>query len=491
MRSRYVRSRLPCVARAAENKHVRAPQLRPPGLTRPSSPRQPAGQRATELLGELFPEPAEAPARVTGARRWAAFLLTQVAALAAGTALMLVRFSGPPPWHGLYAEDLGIYLPQALAHPWQLLQSYGGYLQLGPRLIAQFVSLLPLRDAATGFAIAGALVASGCALFCYHACTGQVSSRWLRAGVGLSVVLLPVAQLEIADNGVNTPWYLLVALFWALLWRPRTRGGAWTAAVVGFLAAASSSLALVFAPLVAVRAIVVPWRAREHAVTAGWAAGSLLQVGVIMTSHLSRSGALAKAPLYYSRDVVLPALGWHLSWHLRSAVGVTGAILVVACFLALVLGLAVLTQETRCRVFVVTAVATGLVFTLVSTVLGWGAPDKPATPFAESGSRYSTLPILLLDAALIVTADACARRWRPRPQAIAAVAALTALLAIGWIWDFRYTVGRANLPAWSQTAESWQHYCQQSPAGSITVSFPDYWGPAPLTTTLRCASLRR
>jgi hypothetical protein len=469
---------------------VPAPQLRTPGQASPAAPQQAAADRARQWLSELFPASSQART-LTGAWRWVAFAAIQVAAVAAGTAVMLLRFAGSPPWHIVYAEDLGVYLPEALAHPWQLLQSYGGYLQLVPRLIAQIVSMLPIRDAAAGFAVAGALVASACGLFAYHACAGHVSSRWLRALVGLSVVLLPVAQLEIADNGVNTPWYLLVALFWALVWRPRTRGGAWTAAIVAFLAAASSSLALVFAPLVAARAIVLPWRSRDHAVTAGWAVGSLLQVGVIFVSHLSRSGALAKAPRYYGRDVLLPVFGWHLAWDLRSALGLTGAVLLVAGVLALLLGLAMVTQTTRCRVFIVTAVLTGLVFTLVSTVLGWGAPDKPVTRIAESGSRYSTLPILLFDAALIVAADAALLRWRPRPQAIAAVVAVTAILAVGWVWDFRYQVGRTNAPAWSQTADSWLSYCQRSPAGSITVSFPDYWGPAPLSSTFSCTSLNR
>jgi len=468
---------------------VPAPQLRT-GQARPSASPQAAADRAREWFSELFPQSLQ-PCTLTGAWRWVAFVVIQVAAASAGTALMLLRFAGTPPWHIVYAEDLGIYLPQALAHPWQLLQAYGGYLQLVPRLIAQIVSMLPIREAGAGFAVAGALVASACGLFAYHACAGQVSSRWLRGAVGLSVVLLPVAQLEIADNGVNTPWYLLVALFWALLWRPRTRGGAWTAAVVGFLAAASSSLALVFAPLVAVRLIAAPWRTRDHAVTAGWAAGSLLQVGVIFASHLSRSGALVKAPIYYSRDVLLPVFGWHLAWHLRSALGLTGAVLLVTSVLALLLGLAAITLGTKCRVFIVTAVLTGLVFTLVSTVLGWGAPDKPVTLIAESGSRYSTLPILLFDAALIVAADTVLLRWRPRPQAIAAVVAVTAILAVGWVWDFRYQVGRMNAPAWSQTADSWLSYCQRNPAGSITVSFPDYWGPAPLSSTFSCTSLNR
>ena len=191
---------------------------------------------------------------------------------------MLARVGGRPVWKSAYAEDPGIYLPGALAHPWQLVQSYAGYLQLVPRLIGQVAALLPVEHASVAFAVGGAVVASGCGLFAYHASAGHVSSRWLRVLVGLSVVLLPVAQLEIADNGVNRIWYLLVALFWAALWRPRSRAGAAVAAVVAFAAAASSSLGFLVAPLFVARAVVVPRRLREHAATVGWAVGCLLQV---------------------------------------------------------------------------------------------------------------------------------------------------------------------------------------------------------------------
>lgn len=203
-------------------------QVRSAGLTSVSSSKQTVAERVLPLLGELFPEPAGATAALAGARRWG-FLLIQVAAVAAGTGVALARFSGTPPWHLIYAEDLGIYLPGALAHPGQLLQHYAGYLQLVPRLIGQVVALLPIGDAAVGFAVGGAIVASGSALFAYHASAGHISSRWLRALAGLSILVLPVAQLELADNGLCTPWYLLIALFWAILWRPSTRAGVWVA----------------------------------------------------------------------------------------------------------------------------------------------------------------------------------------------------------------------------------------------------------------------
>jgi hypothetical protein len=468
------------------------PQLRVPGQARPSAPGKAADERARELVGDLFPESASASGRLPDLPRWA-FLLLQLAALALGTVMLLARISGVPAWHIIYAEDLGIYLPGALAHPWHLLASYGGYLQLVPRLIAQLVSLLPIQDAAVGFAVGGAIVASGCGVFAYHASAGHVSSRWLRAVIGLSVVLLPVAQLEIADNGVNSLWYLLVALFWAILWRPPTRAGVWVAGVVAFFAAASTSLALIFVPLLAARVLVLPRRIREQGVTVGWAAGSLLQVLVILTSHLSRTttGKLANVPPYLTHYVILPALGWHLSWELRDAIGVHDATLLMGGILAVVLCVIVITQATRCRVFVVTAVGTGLVFVVVGAGFAWGGPDQLLTVAVEHGARYSTVPILLLDAALIVAADACARRWWPRPQAVAAVAVLVAILAVGWVWDFRYPVARVHGTAWTATADTWLRQCQGSPAGSITVTFPDYWSRVPLATTFSCASLHR
>ena len=468
-----------------------APELRAPGQDGTGAHLPPAAGHSA--LVDLFPVPAE-PAPRTGLVRWA-LVLVQVAVVALGALAMLARVGGRPAWDSVWAEDPGVYLPGALAHPWHLLQSYAGYLQLIPRLIGQVAALLPIRHASDAFAVGGALVASACALFVYHASSGHVSSRWLRALLGLSVLLLPVAQLEVADNGVNSIWYLLYALFWAALWRPRTRTGAAVSAVVAFAAAGSSSLALLFVPLFAARAMVVPPRLREHAATAGWAVGCLLQLLVILTSHLSRLAvrSLSNAVPYYAHEVLLPALGWHLAWHLRHLVGLTAATLLAGSLIAIVLAVVVATQDRRCRVFVLTAVATGLLLSAVTSALAWGGPRQRVTIAVEHGARYATVPILLLDAALIVAADAYARRWWPRPRAIAAVTALIAVLAVGWATDFRYPVRHFAGPAsaWQPTAGAWLSHCQQQPAGTITVTFRNWWGPGELATTFKCSSLRR
>jgi hypothetical protein len=476
---------------------VSGPRLRTPGQTGPGAHLAHTGDEhgVRALLADLFPAPAEPATRRAGLARWA-FPVVQVAAVALGTLVMLVRIGGPrPSWDRMYAEDPGLYLPAALAHPWHLLQAYGGYLQLVPRVIAQIAALVPIRHASVVFAVGGAVVASGCAVFAYHASAGHVSSRWLRALLGLSVLLLPVAQLEVADNGVNSIWYLLVALFWAALWRPRSRAGAGVAAVVAFFAAASSSLALVYAPLFGARVLAVPGRGRAHAATVGWALGSMLQISVIVTSHLSRFSLRdpLNAVVYYSRDVVLPALGWHDSWHLRDAIGPDGGSLLVGGLIAVVLVAAAATQGRRCQVFVITAVAGSLVLTGLTSFLAWGGPGQLDTVAVEHGARYSTVPILLLVSALIVSADSFARRWWPRPKAVVAVAVLVAVLGTGWITDFRYPVRRYAGPssAWVTTVDAWLRYCQRTPTGTITVTFPDWWGTGRQASTFSCQSLRR
>ena len=473
------------------------PRLRAPGQAGPGAHLAHTGgdRGARGVLADLFPAPAESATRRAGLARWA-LVIVQVAAVALGTLIMLVRIGGPrPSWDRVYAEDPGLYLPGALAHPWHLLQSYGGYLQLVPRVIAQIAALVPIRHASVVFAVGGALVASGCALFAYHASAGHVSSRWLRILLGLSVLLLPVAQLEIADTGVNSIWYLLVALFWAALWRPGTRAGAWVAALVAFAAAASSSVALLYAPLFGARVIAVPGRSREHAATLGWALGCVLQIGVMLTSHVSRLSPRnpLNAVVFYSRNVLLPALGWHDSWHVRDLIGPNAASVLVGGIIAVVLLAAVATQGGRCRVFVVTAVAGSLVLTAFTSALAWGGPGQLDTVAVEHGARYSTVPILLLVAALIVSADSFARRWWPQPKAVVAVAVLVAVLGAGWITDFRYPVRRYAGPSssWVTTVDAWLRYCQHTARGTITVTFNDWWSSARLANTFSCSSLRR
>jgi hypothetical protein len=462
--------------------------------------------RAT--LGLLFPpapEDAGPPTRVLR-------VALQACAVCAGVVVLLFRVAGVPAWNSIYAEDYGVYLVHALRFPWHLVTPYNGYLQLVPRLIGQFASLLPLTAAAAVFAVTGAFIASGCALFTYHASAGYIRSRALRVLLGSALVLLPVAPLEVVGNGVNAPWYLMAALFWAVLWRPRTGAGMAVAAAIAFAAASSLPLAIVYAPLLAIRLFVLP-RVREHAVTAGWLAGLLAQVPIILRSyanHQQRLGTLAplgQTVSYYFHTVVLRALGWHLSWRLESIAGQTGATVIVGVFLVMILGWGMITQGSQVRLFTVSAVLTGFVYTvLAAAITGYVVGETPFVgPVSfEPASRYSVVPIFLLDAAGIVTIDAFIRRWpaarpavlwpggprlrpgAPRPQAFLAVAALACVLAFGWVTDYRYPTQRTSDGPWTPVAVSLLDTCQHSATGKITL-----WAWGGDKVTVPCSRLRR
>ena len=459
------------------------------------------------LLPELFPQPPRREAATS------AGIAVQVSlsaiALVVGAIVLLLRIAGRSPLTTIWAEDRTVFLEQALASPRNLFASYAGYLQLLPRLIAQFVSFLPLRDASAAFAISGAVIASAVALFVFRASAGHIHSAWLRGLLAAAVLLLPVAPLEIADSGVNTPWYLLFALFWAALWRPRGRGGVVLAGVVAFLAGASTPLALALAPLLIVRVAALR-RVREHAVTAGLVAGLLLQVPVIHASHnprvdkLSTPGGVLR---FVAHDVVLPALGWHLDWWLQSAVGRNGATLLVGCLLAAAFAAIALTQPARVRLVAAAALGCGFLLAAAAAALSQWVTTDSIHFHVEPGSRYTTLPIFLMEAAVIVAVDNVLRRGRERPRpdeqaaafgatswtgltrargATAAVAALVLVLSFGWVTDFRSDNGRAGGTPWAPVAARWLADCQRDPGGAIRAASADS-----SVVVIPCAHLRR
>jgi hypothetical protein len=471
---------------------------------------QAAQPTAGALLPELFPEPP--PPQATSAGRVAVRVFLSVLALAAGAVVLLLRIAGRSPVTTIWAEDRTVFLVQALASPWHLFASYAGYLQLLPRMIGQLAAFLPLPDAAAAFAISGAVIASAVALFVFHASAGHIRSGWLRGLLAVAVLLLPVAPLEIADSGVNTPWYLLFALFWAALWRPRTRRGMALAALIAFLAGSSTPLALALAPLFIARLAALR-RVREHAVTAGFAAGLLLQLPVIASAHNSRLDQTASPGGvlgFVAHDVVLPALGWHLDWWLQVVAGRNGATVLVGCVLAAVFGAIALTQSARVRLVAAAALGCGFLLAAAAATLSQWVTVDSVHFHVEPGSRYTTLPIFLMQAAAIVAVDNVVRhaRDRARPDeqgaafgvtpwmgwararaATAAVAALLVALSVGWITDFRSDNGRAGGVPWAPVAARWLADCQRDPAGSVTA--PMVPTMVPNSVVIPCAHLRR
>lgn len=412
----------------------------------------------------------------------------QVAAAGLLAAVLLYRDTGLPSWITLYAEDRGVFLVHALARPWDLLVPYQGYLQLPSRLVAQLVALLPLTWAAAAFAWAGALIAGGCALFVFHASSGYIRSRALRAVLAVALILLPVAPLELAANTVNAPWYLMTALFWAALWRPERRAGKAASALIAFASVTSSPLAVVFAPLLAARVLARrPARGRrfrDHWVTAGWLLGWPFQLYVIALSYAAGTeradapGTLPGASGYWARTVVLRAFGWHGSWDLVHRFGTAGATALSGAGLAVLLGLAALWGGRRTRLLIPLGLATGFVFTVgAAMITGYVVREAPAEyPVAfEAASRYSALPLILIDAMLIAGADGILRRQgglrpalasavrgpaRRAAAGLGALAVLAAVLVPGWVSDYGYRTQRTTGGPWRPVARHYLHLCR-------------------------------
>ena len=432
-----------------------------------------------DALGELFPSVPEAPARTRGARVLGA--VVQVAAVGIASIAMLLRVPGRPAWRTIFGDDYFWFLAGAIQRPWHW-SAYGGYVQVLPRFIAQVVSYLPLTDASLAFALAGVVVAACCALFIFHASVGHIESVKLRALLAVALVLLPVAPMELIGSGVETPWYLLPVLFWAMLWRPRTRPAMAVAAAVGLLTMASNILAALLVPLLVARLYVLR-RPREHAVSAGWLAGCLVQATFVIPLvlhghsrlHRDRMALPGQSLAFYGHVVLLPSLGWHTSWWLRSFAGANGATAIAAVVLAVSFGLILVTQPGA-RLFVVTAVAVGFIFTVISVSINRGPATNSMLPTHVLGTRYTIMADFLIVSALIVGADHALRsrahdrrRRGAGLKSVTAVTVLVVFLAATWAVDFRYTALRTTTAwSWAPIAAKWERDCAHSRTGEIT-----------------------
>jgi len=184
--------------------------------------------------------------------------------------------------------------------------------------------------------------------------------------------------------------------------------------------------------------------------------------------------------------VVLPALGWHLAWRLQSFAGRNGATLIIGAILALFFLWALFTQRGSARLFVVASLITGFLATAFGAALSSGVTIASATENGEAGSRYTTLPIFLIDAAAIVAVGEFIRHRQLRLQTVAAITALAGILSVGWVTDFSYHGNRSNATYWPPAATAWLHDCQRSPNGMVREKIGSgTW------TEIPCASLRR
>jgi hypothetical protein len=195
-----------------------------------------------------------------------------VAILIVGTAAAWLRL--PAAAQGtLWAEDARIFLNQAVhMGPFPaLFNSYAGYLHTVPRMIAGLtVQFVPIELWANSMAAGSCLVAAGVAALvfvCSRDIVGWLPARLVLASI---TILVPLAPREVLGNTANLHWYFLWLTPWLLLYRPRSRSGAWMLGVAALLAALTEIQMAAFVPLLL-------WRFRDRV---RWPVRALFLVGV-------------------------------------------------------------------------------------------------------------------------------------------------------------------------------------------------------------------
>lgn len=431
-------------------------------------------------LGEtLFRQAPQEPRRLGQGE----YALVVAALLALAVFAELLRPGLSTSLDSLWAEDGQIFLQGAASQGfWEAITSvYSNYLVVVPRLIAEAADLLPLRDAPAGVSILSAVMIALSGLVVWYASAAHIRNPFLRGSLAAVTVLAPVAGLESVDSASYVSWYMLVATFWVLLWRPRTTVGAAFAALFVLATALSNPGVWFFIPLAALRALAIRDR-RDLIIVSSFAIGSAIQMPVLALSNEPTVDPVWTSDIwtvYVQRVVDGAAFGERLGGAAWAHLGWPFLIALLACGVAgLVLGLK--QSSSAARYFAVIALPTSLVMFVVAiyqravaTQMIW--PD--GTHFGNGG-RYAIVPALLLISAALVLLDSSLRK-RPRhgwPQWIGTGA--VALLLLGVVTSFyvRDTAARGT-PSWEDALNSAASTCTaEHPATVVVPTSPPGFG---------------
>jgi hypothetical protein len=386
-----------------------------------------------------------------------------VIALALGTLIQIARQTGAGSLATVYAEDGTVFLAGALSHHLGVAampEPYMGYVHVLPRMMAAIAIASPLRWAAVVLSGGSALVVSALALLVFRASGGHLRSTLARGLLAATLIFLPVATAEVLDNVANLHWFLIFAAFWILLWKTDHVWEITLGVVVVFLSGASDPLSLLLTPVAVIRVLTLRGL-RNHAFTAAWAGGLLLQATGILLGHAHRNLFPPVQPLKVAAWYVFDVLGRAVfgTQLLGSPRSLQGVVLAAVGVLALgALGVAaVRTGMVRDRPLIPLAAGMSVLFFAVPVVLtGISAP------------RYSVVPILLVLTAVASVLDApLSARFTAGFLAGRAVA--IALLAVVLAVELPVQNLRSEGPTWLEQLSRAQAICSQSAAGGRVV----------------------
>ena len=130
-------------------------------------------------------------------------------------------------------------------------------LHLVPRAVAQIAAILPPASVAIAVTVIASFIWSVTPLVAPDFARAYIGSSALRLLLWLSILLFPQGGQEVVGNVANSHWFLLFALFWALIARDRSIAQVVTACAVAAAAAMSDPLALIAAPIAFARLVLL------------------------------------------------------------------------------------------------------------------------------------------------------------------------------------------------------------------------------------------
>jgi hypothetical protein len=418
------------------------------GLTLPSHTKAPgfwrrscgAVQRARHVLATIF-FPVDEPAR-----GWVVVVIAVIAAVAA-----ILRL-GSIGMNTLWAEDGQIFYGEAMhSYVHAFFQSYYGYWQATPRIIAAVVVLFPVSWAAAVTAVADAAVLGLLAALVYRASGAHIRNPWLRAVPALLTAVCPVG-METAGSIADLQWAMFFVTIVVLMWNPRRPAPIAAGLLTVALTTLTNPFGLLLAPLAVVR-IATFGRSRGSLIPLVTLASSAVEmaamamIGGRQTYYTIMPGSVARI---YAASVAGPGFFGsrpHLPWL------ALGTAVVVATVVALML----VAASGRLRESAIAAVMlaySGAYF--LAPVVVSGMPLRYG-----GGNRYFVGPMLLLAYAVIVLLDSTLRGdrvvgWAEGSRLIAVVvcAALVACLAWSTAASWRVRNPHRLTPSWSAALAS-------------------------------------
>jgi hypothetical protein len=434
------------------------------------------GQVGEALRGALFRRTAtsgQESHRVTWRQ-----VLGAVAFVLAGAVLSLARTRGPGALNSVWIEDAGNFLNDALHRSvlTTLTTQMNGYYNVVPRAVtAVAVAAGGVKGAPAIMAAGAALQYAGFALLVFVASGPHLRSLPLRLLVSGPAVVVPLAYSQVNNDLATVQFIALYGTFWLLLWRPASRAGKITAAVVMLGITLTSILPGLFAPLVVLRLIADRSKA-AIALAVCWALGLAAQVSVQLRGLSNRHAGWWTSPLWVLRNYVTRAVpraifgeralggpgtnaeGMPAPLHFTSQTAhdalIAGAWLVVVA--VVVVALARLTDPNW------PLAITAATFSVV-LFLGEIVDNLPIVQ-----PRYVIAPGLLLYVTIVAMLQprASGRGWLP-------AGAFAALLLVVIAFNFRVTNGRSQSPAWTSVVASAQRSCERP--GVTTVKYQHAW----------------